>query len=129
VGQTARIELSAARIDYQSEPALLLTLVEMSPRAVLTQVPQRVRSSAWEALDSMGDAIVTTDTGERVDYLNYAAEQLLAIKAGDAIGRRLADLATLVDETDRHPIVDPVHQCLTTSFGGPPRSHADRRRH
>jgi diguanylate cyclase (GGDEF)-like protein/PAS domain S-box-containing protein len=114
VGQTARVELSAARIDYQSEPALLLTLVEMSPRAVSVPVAQRTRSSAWEALDSMGDAIVTTDISERVDYLNYAAEQLLAINAGDAMGRKLADLVMLVDEADRHPLVDPVHQCLTT---------------
>ena len=113
VGQTARAELSAARIDYQSEPALLLTLIEMSPRAVQTPAVQRTRSSAWEALDSMGDAIVTTDAAERVDYLNYAAEQLLAIRAGDAMGRKLTDLVNLVDESDRRPLSDPVHQCLT----------------
>ena len=32
---TARVELSAVRIDYQGGPALLLTLVEMGPRAAL----------------------------------------------------------------------------------------------
>jgi diguanylate cyclase (GGDEF)-like protein/PAS domain S-box-containing protein len=113
-GQTARVELSVARLDYQGEQALLLTLVEMSPRALLVPTTQRTRSSAWEALDSMGDAIVTTDANERIDYLNFAAEQLLGIRAGDAMGRKMADLVQLVDEADRHPLGDPVHQCLTT---------------
>jgi diguanylate cyclase (GGDEF)-like protein/PAS domain S-box-containing protein len=113
-GQTARVELSVARIDYQGRPALLLTLVEMSPRAVLSSVAQRSRSSAWEAMDSMGDAIITADASERIDYLNHAAEQLLNIKAGEAMGRKMADLVSLVDESDRHALSDPVHQCLTT---------------
>ena len=41
--QTARVELSAVRIEYQGGPALLLTLVEMSPRSAVAsrscQVP------------------------------------------------------------------------------------------
>lgn len=113
-GQTARVELSAARLDYQGQPALLLTLVEMSPRAAQATVPQRTRSSAWEALDSMGDAIVTTDASEQIDYLNHAAELLLGLKAADALGRKIGDLVKLVDESDRRPLSDPVAQCLST---------------
>jgi len=112
-GQTARAELSVARIDYQNAPALLLTLIEMSPRAVLA-APQRVRSNAWETLDSMGEAIVTTDANERIDYVNHAAEQLLGVTAADALGRAMAELVSLVDESDRRPLGDPVRQCLTT---------------
>jgi len=114
VGQTARVELAATRIDYQGKTALLVTLVEMSPRALLVPAVQRSRSSAWEALDSIADSIVTTDVSERIDYLNFAAEQLLGIKASDAMGRKMADVLNLVDELDRRPLVDPVHQCLTT---------------
>ena len=113
-GHTARVELSVSRIDYRSEPALLLTLVEMSPRASVAATPQRMRSSAWETLDSMGEAIVTTDGSERIDFVNHAAEQLLGVKSVDAVGRSLPDLVSLVDENDRRPLGDPVRQCLTT---------------
>ncbi|HTE42004.1 MAG TPA: PAS domain-containing protein, partial [Steroidobacteraceae bacterium] len=107
-GHTARVELSVSRIDYRSEPALLLTLVEMSPRASVAATPQRMRSSAWETLDSMGEAIVTTDGSERIDFVNHAAEQLLGVKSVDAVGRSLPDLVSLVDENDRRPLGDPV---------------------
>lgn len=112
-GQTARVELTASRIDYRGEPALLLTLIEMSPRAS-SSGSQRVRSSAWETLDSLGEAVVTTDASERIDFINHAAEQLLGVKAGEATGRKLSELMSLVDETDRRPLGDPVHQCLAT---------------
>ena len=49
-GQTARVELSAVRIDYQGGPALLLTMVEMGPRAAVTPV-DRAR-----APDGLGNA-------------------------------------------------------------------------
>ena len=113
-GQTARVELTASRIDYQGSPALMLSLVEMGPRALAAATSQRTRATAWETLDSMGEAVITTDTTERIDYLNHAAEQLLGVNSAHAVGRGLADLLTLVDESDRRPLADPIQQCLTT---------------
>lgn len=112
--QTARVELTATRIEYQGGPALLLSLVEMSPRASTGPLSQRVRPSAWETLDSLGEGVVTTDLMGRIDYLNHAAEQLLGTTANDALGRMFTDIATLVDESDRRSLGDPVRQCLTT---------------
>ena len=57
--QTARVELSAVRIDYQGGPALLLTLVEMGPRAAAHAVRMRAvgrrrgrRSIRWARASS-----------------------------------------------------------------------------
>ncbi|MBC7984621.1 MAG: EAL domain-containing protein, partial [Candidatus Obscuribacterales bacterium] len=114
VGQTARVEMTASRIDYQGSLALLLSMVEMGPRALAASSSQRVRATAWETLDSMGEAVITTDANERIDYVNYAAEQLLGVASGHAMGRNLGDLLTLVDEVDRRSLGDPVRQCLST---------------
>ena len=113
--QSARIELSAVKIDYQGGPALLLTLVEMSPRA--STVPGalgRTRPTAWETLDSLGEGIMTTDVNGRIDYINHAAEQLTGVTAVDALGKTITDIVSLVDEGDRRSLGDPVRLCLTT---------------
>ncbi|HKQ83894.1 MAG TPA: EAL domain-containing protein [Steroidobacteraceae bacterium] len=111
--QTARVELSAVRIEYQGGPALLLTLVEMSPRSAVASLP-RARPTAWATLDSLGEGVLTTDVSGRIDYMNQAAEQLIGVPASDALGKAFADVITLVDEADRRSLGDPVRQCLTT---------------
>jgi diguanylate cyclase (GGDEF)-like protein/PAS domain S-box-containing protein len=112
--QTARIELSAVRIDYQGGPALLLTMVEMGPRAAASPTISRSRSTAWETLDSLGEGIVTTDVNGRIDYMNRAGEQIVGVQAVDALGKTITDIITLVDEGDRRSLGDPVRQCLNT---------------
>ena len=113
-GQTSRVELSAVRIDYQSGPALLLTMVEMGPRAAIVPTMERARPTAWETLDSLGEGIITTDASGRIDYLNQAAEQIIGVPAVDALGKTITDIISLVDESDRRSLGDPVRQCLTT---------------
>jgi len=113
--QTARVELSAVRIDYQGGPALLLTMVEMGPRTALTpSAAPRARPSAWETLDSLGEGVITTDVTGRIDYINQAGEQLLAVSAIDALGKSITDIITLLDESDRRSLGDPVRHCLAT---------------
>lgn len=113
-GQTARAELSAVRIDYQGGPALLLSLVEMGPRAATVPLPSRSRPTAWETLDSLGEGVITTDVSGRIDYVNQVGEQLIGVSAGDAIGKSITDIITLLDEGDRRSLGDPVRHCLTT---------------
>jgi diguanylate cyclase (GGDEF)-like protein/PAS domain S-box-containing protein len=112
--QTARAELSAVRIDYQGGPALLLTLVEMGPRAAAIPNLARARPTAWETLDSLGEGIITTDVSGRIDYVNQAGEQLIGVSAVDALGKGITDIITLLDEGDRRSLGDPVRHCLTT---------------
>jgi diguanylate cyclase (GGDEF)-like protein/PAS domain S-box-containing protein len=113
-GETARLELSAVRIDYQGGPALLLALVEMGPRAATVPVHSRGRPNAWETLDSLGEGIITTDISGRIDYVNQAGEQLIGVSAVDALGKSITDIITLLDEGDRRSLGDPVRHCLTT---------------
>lgn len=113
--QTARVELSAVRIDYQGGPALLLTMVEMGPRpGAGPAADTRPHASAWETLDSLGEGIITTDVSGRIDYMNQAAEQIVSVQVIDALGKTITELFTLLDEADRRSLGDPVRQCLNT---------------
>jgi diguanylate cyclase (GGDEF)-like protein/PAS domain S-box-containing protein len=111
---TARVELSAVRIDYQGGPALLLTLVEMGPRATPASTPARGRPTAWDTLDSLGEGVITTDVSGRIDYLNQAGEQLIGVSAVEALGKSITDIVQLLDESDRRSLGDPVRHCLAT---------------
>lgn len=114
-GSTARVELTAVRIDYQGGPALLLTLVEMGPRSQPASIPARGgRPTAWETLDSLGEGIITTDVSGRIDYVNQAGEQLIGASAVDALGKGITDIVQLLDEGDRRSLGDPVRHCLAT---------------
>jgi diguanylate cyclase (GGDEF)-like protein/PAS domain S-box-containing protein len=122
-GQVSRLEITSTVIDYEGEPALLVTGVEIVPtqtvpalRALPAQVAAATGVSSVHlfALDSLAEAIIATDKEGRISYANAAAEQLTGVEAGNAIGKMLEDIVSLVDETDRRLLSDPVKQALTT---------------
>ena len=48
-------------------------------------------------LQSIGDAVLTTDAGDRVTFLNRAAEALLDVRASESIGKKVGEVVRLVD--------------------------------
>jgi diguanylate cyclase (GGDEF)-like protein/PAS domain S-box-containing protein len=119
-GQITRVELSSTVIDSAGEPALLLTALEMlpaaaaSPAAPPAAVAPAGQPRAMATLDAMGESVITVDAEGRIDYVNAAAEALLGQRAAQIIGKTFVDLASLVDETDRRSLGDPVRLALTS---------------
>ena len=111
-GQVTRVELSSAVIDSAGEPALFLTVQEMMPEDANTSPASKPR--AMVTLDAMGESVVTVDIEGRIDYINQSAVTLLGQTFDQAIGKLFIDVATLVDETDRHSLGDPVRKALAT---------------
>jgi diguanylate cyclase (GGDEF)-like protein/PAS domain S-box-containing protein len=112
-GLTSRLELSSWPIDFDGEHALLIVGVEVLPTQTIQALqPPGTRSQAHRALESLSEALITTDVDGHVDYMNPAAARLMGISADDAIGSSLDDLARVVDEADRRLLADPVRQAL-----------------
>ncbi len=111
-GEITRVELSSALIDSAGEPALLLTAVEMLPPPAAAGATARPRAVA--ALDAMGEGVVTVDTDGRIDYVNAAAEVLLGQKFDQLVGRLFGEVSSLIDESDRRTLGDPVRKCLAS---------------
>ncbi|MGH8531761.1 MAG: diguanylate cyclase domain-containing protein, partial [Gammaproteobacteria bacterium] len=63
-------------------------------------------------LASIGDAVITADIDDRVDYLNRSAEQLTGWSKDEAAGRPLRQVFNIVDEGSRARIEDPVQRCV-----------------
>jgi diguanylate cyclase (GGDEF)-like protein/PAS domain S-box-containing protein len=113
-GRKPRLELSFARTMLDGRAAVMVSGVEMSPQLPAAGAAPRSHGSAWEALDSLADSVLTTDVEGRIVYLNRAGEALIGKPSNEVLGKTLADVIQLVDESDRKALGDPVRQCLAT---------------
>ncbi len=139
-GQVSLLELTTALIDFEGQPALLVTGVEVIPtrklralasgkldeketaaRAALVAPPLPPPPPPLQvaALESLAEAIVTTDLEGRLVFMNPAAEKLLGIVTLQAQGRPLEEVVGLVDENDRKLLADPIREAVGDSNGNP----------
>lgn len=72
------------------------------------------KERAQVTLESIGDAVITTDGEGRVEYLNHVAEVLAGWGRAAAAGKPLGELFHLVNEASGEPAPDPVAECLRT---------------
>jgi PAS domain S-box-containing protein len=87
---------------------------------------RRAESAAREAAEqqdkwrttlcSIGDAVVVTDTGGKVTYLNPVAESLTGWTNKEAVGQPLPAVFCIVNESTKLPLDDPVAKVL--ALGG-----------
>ncbi len=127
-GQVSRLEITSAPVDYEGTACLLITGVEIIPTQTLKQLRlaepavdlEAARADAARtslqsrALDSLAEAILTTDVAGRITYVNPAAERVTGSPSAQAIGKTLEEIVGLVDENDRRLLSDPVRQALTS---------------
>jgi len=112
-GQSTRLELSTWLVDFEGEHALLIVGVEVLPTQTLQALQEAGgRSRSRRALESLTEALITTDVDGRVDYINPAAARLMGVVAEEAAGTMLEDLATGAAEADRKLLTEPVRQAL-----------------
>ncbi len=80
---------------------------------------KRVADSLYEqkelaevTLHSIGDAVITTDSAGRIEYLNPIAELLTGWRNDEAHGRALPEVFVIMNENTRLRALDPVARCL-----------------
>ncbi|HPG01281.1 MAG TPA: PAS domain S-box protein [Kiritimatiellia bacterium] len=63
-------------------------------------------------LMSVGDAVIATDAGGRVEILNAVAEKLTGWQQDEAIGRPLEEVFHIINEDTRAKVENPVSQVV-----------------
>jgi diguanylate cyclase (GGDEF)-like protein/PAS domain S-box-containing protein len=106
------VELFSRRLVYGGHNALMSVARDITHRKSLEASLGRGKLQARITLESIGEGVITTDTAGTIDYMNEAAEQLIATTRSFAIGKKLPELLALVDEVDRASLGDPVALCL-----------------
>jgi diguanylate cyclase (GGDEF)-like protein/PAS domain S-box-containing protein len=89
------------------------TITDITQRKAAERALFNEKERAQVTLQSIGDAVVTTDARGLVDYLNPAAEQLTGWEAREAEGMPIEKVIVLRDETTGEAVANPVTRCLS----------------
>jgi diguanylate cyclase (GGDEF)-like protein/PAS domain S-box-containing protein len=107
--ETARLAVQRGAQDYLFKDRLdayLLpkTLATMIERAAYAEALFEERERAQVTLNSIGDAVVSTDLSGRVTYLNVVAEDLTGWSQHEAAGHPLEEVLQIIDATTRQAL-------------------------
>jgi diguanylate cyclase (GGDEF)-like protein/PAS domain S-box-containing protein len=70
------------------------------------------KERAQVTLNSIGDAVLTTDLLGNVSYLNLVAEAMTGWSREEALGRPLAEVFTIIDGTTRQGAANPAQRAI-----------------
>ena len=104
-----------SRVVHDSTGELLYyegTITDITERKAAERALFEEKERAQVTLQSIGDAVITTDATGHVDYLNPVAEELTGWESRAARGRPIEDIVALRDDETREPADNPVSRCL-----------------
>lgn len=97
---------------------LVVTIFEQISTLALSRLDTAIenirqeKEKAQVTLQSIGDAVITTDAGMIIDYLNPIAEKLTGWTTADAQGLHMDNVFKIFNEKSGLPAVNPIRECL-----------------
>jgi len=88
------------------------TITDITERKKAETAVFQAKERAQVTLQSIGDAVITTDSEARIDYMNPVAESLTGWSTREAEGRRIDEVLGVVDEATREATESPIVRCL-----------------
>jgi diguanylate cyclase (GGDEF)-like protein/PAS domain S-box-containing protein len=88
------------------------TIFDITERKKAETAIFQAKERAQVTLQSIGDAVITTDSEGRIDYMNPVAESLTGWESREAETESLGGILTVIDESTRQPCESPVMRCL-----------------
>jgi diguanylate cyclase (GGDEF)-like protein/PAS domain S-box-containing protein len=105
VQRGAQDYLLKVRLDGYLLPKALSSMVE---RAANEEALFEEKERAEITLNSIGDAVMSTDVWGSVTYLNAVAEKLTGWKCDEAVGQPLEEVFRIVDASTHEPVPNPM---------------------
>src|SRR6202171_3546133 len=105
VQRGAQDYLLKAHLDSYLLPKALRSMVE---RAAFAEALFEEKERAQVTLNSIGDAVISTDVSGHVTYLNIVAESLTGWSRDEAAGRRVEDVFSIINATTREAVQNPM---------------------
>ena len=97
---------------HSGEIVLLGITRDITERRRIEEALFQAKERAEITLQSIGDAVITTDALGVVDYLNPVAETLTGWRLAEAAGRLLTEVFPIFNEDTRALVENPVSRCL-----------------
>jgi diguanylate cyclase (GGDEF)-like protein/PAS domain S-box-containing protein len=108
VGRGAQDYLLPDHLDY-SLPRALRNAIE---RKAVEDALYVEKERALVTLNSIGDAVLSTDISGNITYLNLVAEAMTGWSSAEAIGKPLADVFRIIDGNTRRAARDPMEMAV-----------------
>lgn len=86
---------------------LTMSVLQATQKALVQE-----REKARVTLESIGDAVITTDAFGQIEFLNPVAEKLTGWHLQEAKGKALIELFKIINENTRQPVKSPVETVL-----------------
>ena len=105
---------SVGEVEYENErPVRLIgAFQDITRRKQAEQALSDSREMLQVTLESIGDAVITTDNEGMILWLNPVAERLTGWLKAEAVGQALLRVFVVLDDESREPVDDPVRLCL-----------------
>jgi diguanylate cyclase (GGDEF)-like protein/PAS domain S-box-containing protein len=91
---------------------LVGTLKSVIERKAAAEALYVEKERAEVTLNSIGDAVVSTDVDGNVTFLNLVAEEMTGWPREEAVGRPLEEVFRIIDEDTRKPSTNPMEQAV-----------------
>ena len=101
--------LERDRLDSYTLPRALKRIIE---RQAAEEALFFEQQRAEVTLNSIGDAVLSTDIPGNVTYLNPVAERMTGWPPEEALGRPLTEVFQIIDATTREPARNPMDQAI-----------------
>lgn len=113
-GKERWVVTSAALIQFEGKPAILVTLIDVDDQKKAEEALEAEKERLVVTLRSIGDGVITTDTEGRITLINSVAEQLTGWSQEEALSRPLGSVFRIIQEKTRQIAEDPVAKVLQT---------------
>jgi len=97
------------RLDGYSLPKALTSMLE---RSAYTEALVLENERAQVMLNSIGDAVISTDIAGKVTFLNPVAEGMTGWSRQEASGRPLQEVLRIIDADSREPALNPLAMAI-----------------
>ena len=111
-GSVFPVETSAKGTIYNGHQIIISIIRDITKRKNAEAAVWLEKERAQVTLESIGDAVITTDVRRNVEYLNPIAEALTGWTNAEAIGQPVEKVFHIVNEETGQTVESPIARCL-----------------
>lgn len=111
-GSVFPIDISAKGATINGKPIIVSLIRDISERKKVEAEIWLEKERAQVTLASIGDAVITTDVQENIEYINPVAEALTGWSNAEGIGLSLDEVFNILNEETKEVVESPVARCL-----------------
>jgi diguanylate cyclase (GGDEF)-like protein/PAS domain S-box-containing protein len=98
--------------DHLDRDSFVRAVRNMAERKTAEEMLFTEKERAQVTLDSIGDAVLSTDLEGKVTYLNVVAEKITGWTREEAIGKDIDEVFVIIDGNTREPCANPLRSAI-----------------